>query len=69
MFVPSVALVDGERRPHDDERLAARSDVASAASSGSVVVGARRPGVAGGEDAPVHRGEVRGEEDLARSRR
>ena len=62
-FVPSVALVDGAARAHGHERLAG---VAPRQRGEQVVGGDRlgRPGVAGGEDAPAHRGQVGREEHL-----
>ena len=64
---PSVALVDGEHRPHDDERLVAYAARQAPRAATRWSAWCRRgPGVAGGQDAAVHRREVRREQHLTR---
>ena len=64
--MPSVAFVDGEPSVDDDERLAGvrRRGARRAATSVVSVDAGGRAGVAGGQDAPVHRREVRREQHL-----
>ena len=64
MLLPSVALVDGEASLTYDERLVAVVAGQRVEQRRPCVTSPAGPGVAGGQDAPVHRREVRGEQHL-----